>query len=183
MKNGVTAVLTSLVNEENTSPGNGSRGCIFQRVDFEDHPHGIAERHSFVGNKSQDLLVQHGQINGLIPSIRSSIMSRDPNPNAPPLPNPPILPLSPSVACVSQSRQCTDVQRESTHLVVIHNRVHGFDPHGINVPVENHPLVSLVLVETLCRCHKTVSMNEVISRASHDHRQYSPISRRRVLSA
>lgn len=44
------SVLTSLVNEEDTSPGHGSRGCIFQRVDFEDHPHGVAERHSFVRN-------------------------------------------------------------------------------------------------------------------------------------
>lgn len=35
------------------------------------------------------------------------------------------------------------------HLVVVHNGVHGFDPHGVDVPVEYNPLVRLVLVEAL----------------------------------
>lgn len=48
--------LTRLVDEEDTSPRNGGWGRVFQRIDFEDHPHGIAERNTFVGHQSQDLL-------------------------------------------------------------------------------------------------------------------------------
>lgn len=40
-----------------------------------------------------------------------------------------------------------------SYLVIVHNRVHRLDPDGINVSVQDHPLVRLVLVETL---HKKV---------------------------
>lgn len=35
----------------------------------------------------------------------------------------------------------------STHLVVVHDGVHAFDPHGIDVTVENYPLHVLVWAE------------------------------------
>lgn len=48
-------------------------------------------------------------------------------------------------------------KRYPTHLVVIHYCVHRLDPNGINVPVENHPLVRLVFVETL---HKVTQVGK-----------------------
>lgn len=62
----------------------------------------------------------------------------------------------------SCSHPCSSISSEywrnedtRTHLVVIHHCVHGLDPNGINVPVENHPLVGLVFVETLLQVTQT----------------------------
>lgn len=52
-----------------------------------------------------------------------------------------------------------------THLVVIHDSVHGLDPHGVNISVEDDPLVCLVLVETL-RESRNDTAHAVLSRVA-----------------